>query len=611
MTDRGAAAMEACETNFRRPWRVLVVAALLAVGWWATRFFRPAQSTWYGALQFEMLAVQVGIAALPPVNRWLVGLLERWRRPSASTRCRVALALWIVSTVYLLLSAWQQGRDFFPKMHDEQMHLLHARILARGRLWMPPHPLYRFFETFHVFVTPVYVPQHFPGAPMAYVPGMWLHWPWWVTSAAVCGGVAALLYRVLAEVVDGVAGMVAAFMAIGTLELRYESLMVLSNPVALALGLLVVWAWLRWRRAGRRAGWTAVIGALAGWLAITRPPEAICFAVPVGVAMLVDLLRARESRRVPMTVAMLVVGAAPFLAVQLAFDHGVTGHWLKTPHQYYGDLYYPAVSYGLGQRDNPAPPATDLPQKLHYYYGFITGAAQAYTPRTIVPTWLYTRLPILFQSSLPAPWLLMFLPAGLIALCDSARRAIACVLPIFVAVYAPSVMFSTTYGIAVIPATAMLVVLGTRQIGALFPARLAPRFKVLLVVMLCACSVGMLPQLNPSVTEQYDYPTLKRANELLAGIPGRAVVFFRYRGGQNVHEEPVYNLESAVIDDNRVVRAQDLGPLENVRLYDYYRRTQPDRVFYRFDRATRTLTRIDPRAEYEAAKVAQTRPSGL
>ena len=60
----------------------------------------------------------------------------------------------------------------------------------------------------------------------------------------------------------------------------------------------------------------------------------------------------------------------------------------------------------------------------------------------------------------------------------------------------------------------------------------------------------------------------------------------------NVHEEPVYNIEAAEIDDNRIVRAQDLGASENAKLVRYYAQREPDRRVYLFDRSTKKLTEL-------------------
>jgi hypothetical protein len=66
-------------------------------------------------------------------------------------------------------------------------------------------------------------------------------------------------------------------------------------------------------------------------------------------------------------------------------------------------------------------------------------------------------------------------------------------------------------------------------------------------------------------------------------------VLFRFAPGDNVIEEPVYNNAAAWPDDQDIVRAHDLGA-RNIEIVRYYAERQPDRTFYRFDRAARTLT---------------------
>ena len=79
---------------------------------------------------------------------------------------------------------------------------------------------------------------------------------------------------------------------------RVYSVLLTSHEPMLLLGLLLVWAWLRWRR-GRRRGWAWAMGVFAGWGAITRPADALCFAVPVGCALLLDLLKPDDLRALP------------------------------------------------------------------------------------------------------------------------------------------------------------------------------------------------------------------------------------------------------------------------------------------------------------------------
>jgi hypothetical protein len=61
-------------------------------------------------------------------------------------------------------------------------------------------------------------------------------------------------------------------------------------------------------------------------------------------------------------------------------------------------------------------------------------------------------------------------------------------------------------------------------------------------------------------------------------------VLFRF-SDRNAHEEPVYNTDAAWPDDATVIRAHDLGERRNREIYRYYAQRQPDRAFYRYDRA--------------------------
>lgn len=583
----------------------ILAPLLLAAGVWLWYLFD--RNSWYSPAQFALLAIQVVIVSLSPINRWMAERIGHWATPATRTRTRISIAFAVAASLYLFLSAWQQQRDFFPKLHDEYMHLLQARLLSHGKLWSAPHTLPRFFETFHVFVTPIYAGQHFPGTAMFYVPGMWLGLPWWITSLAIAGAAVGMMYRVIAELIDGVAGFIAAIMLLGTLELRYLSLMVQSNTPALLLGLSMTWAWLHWRRQKQKC-WAITLGLLSGLAAITRPPDALCFAIPIGIAILINIRRTQtEQPAIPqktsrakvaiITSTAILAGAIPFLLLQLIFNHGVTGRWLKTPHQYYGDLYYPGVVYGFREPSFGPRPATSLPQKLDYYDGFLANHMQRYTPRTALHEWIETRFPTLFKASLPSPLMMFLLPLGLPGLFRNGRWILATVFPLFVLLYAPNIMYASSYAVLVSAAMIPLAILGARNLEstleATFP-RLHQRTRPILTTLLIAISLAALPQFNPAVTEQYPSRTIAAVESAMKTIDDRALVFFRYRHNDNVHEEPVYNIDSADIDSSRIVRAQDLGAAENLKLIRYYAERQPDRQVYLFNRADRTLTALGP-----------------
>jgi hypothetical protein len=201
--------------------------------------------------------------------------------------------------------------------------------------------------------------------------------------------------------------------------------------------------------------------------------------------------------------------------------------------------------------------------------------------------------------------LLWFLPAGVLGLNSAKRWMLFAVFPLFVAFYALSKMFAIQYALLNVVALIPLAIFGMLSLARAIE-QAAPRIgsaaQTIGVVVLLGISLTMLPQIHPAgISEQYGAPTLSAVESTLATIRGRAVVFFTYRTGDNVHEEPVFNIELADIDSQRIIRAHDLGSLENIKLYNYYRTGQPDRRFFRFDRKSRQLTPIDPPAEYEAA----------
>ena len=568
--------------------RLLLHAFLLLAGWglwW--RFGRG--TPWY-ATQLIVLGLQTGLASIPSINRWLSLQFDKARFPTPRSRTITATTISMLGMIYLFISAVQQERDRFPKYHDESMHLIQAQQLARARLWMPAHALPQFFETFHVFVTPVYAAMQFPGTSMLYVPGIWLHLPYWVTSIAIAGASLGLFYYIIAQLIDGIAGILAAMMLLGVLEFRYLSVMVLSNPAVLVLGLLTLCAWIRWRM--HQSPHSAIlIGIFAGWAAITRPPDALCFALPVGVSMMWTL---RHSVRKTLIAGVcLVFGALPFLSIQLIFNHGVTRQWFTSPHEAYVKAFHPGGAYGPHAESIHERPQTHLAQKLDYYDGFVAREIGRYHPSTALELWTSERLPILFKASLPSLLLLLFLPSGLLGLHHGQRWIPFAICPLFISLYAFSVFFASQYCLLNTVTLIPMAILGVRQFEITF-RKASRQISTAVTVCLMSLCFTQLPQFNPGITEQYESKTLSAVEARLHEIKGRAVVFFHYQHHDNVHEEPVYNIDSADIDSSRIVRAQDLGAAENLKLIRYYAERQPDRQVYLFNRATRVLIPLGP-----------------
>jgi len=109
------------------------------------------------------------------------------------------------------------------------------------------------------------------------------------------------------ELIDGVAGAMVPLWMVSLGWFRTVSMMVMSHVPMLLLGLLMVWAWMRWRR-HHRWGWALALGAVSGWATITRPADAVIFALPIGVAMAAELWK-RPARSGLRAAGLLVLGA--------------------------------------------------------------------------------------------------------------------------------------------------------------------------------------------------------------------------------------------------------------------------------------------------------------
>src|SRR5688500_12797812 len=123
--------------------RPAAVVALLACG--VALWVVIGDGRGLGPVRWAALAVAIVVGAVPAVRRRVIAMLDRVRHPSPWAVERTALLVGVVATSYFTFTAFHQDRDLFPKTHDEGSYLLGMQMLARGRLWMPRHPLADFF----------------------------------------------------------------------------------------------------------------------------------------------------------------------------------------------------------------------------------------------------------------------------------------------------------------------------------------------------------------------------------------------------------------------------------------------------------------------------------
>jgi hypothetical protein len=579
---------------------MLGVGIAICIGLWACQDTAavPALGFTLGPGRWAVVVVAMLAAAIPAVRRLLnkLGGLLTPRTPRG--RFRTALAVAGVSAGYFILTAHLQDRDLFPKTHDEQSYLLQMHMLAAGRLWMPQHPLADFFDTFYVLARPVYASLYFPGASLLYLPTVLLHLPTSLMPALVAGAIVGLVYRVIAELIDAPAALLAALLVVSLEWFRVYSVLLTGHEPMLLLGLLLVWA-----RPRARAGWAVAMGVSAGWGAITRPADALCFAIPVGLGILFDLFKpavadiargmTRPGRSFAKTLLCVIGGATPFLSLQAYFDKGVTGSVFETPYGLYLRQDQPNTSFGFHPYDPRARPQSVVQQKQDLYANFFARYVRRHQPGEFLSWWGRVYLPMTADTTLPGQPLVALLPAGLLAVWARRRLVLALVPLLFLTIYACNTFFLEHYALLIAPSVAMLAVLGIRRLA----ATMAPIGPCLTAGVIVLC-ITTLPEFNPLWgashqinDETFPAPLMRAVRTEMpfaADLHRPAVVLFRYTNGQNIQEEPVYNAEVAWPDDASIICAHDLGP-RNREIFEYYAQRQPDRYFYRWDRTTRQI----------------------
>jgi hypothetical protein len=560
-----------------RSW-VIVVAAVVGIVAYLSVLYADRKNAAQAAIQIAAVVVGVVIALAPRVRQAVGRAIDRVRSPGERTRAWTTLGIWVGSAIFFIAVADSDGRLSGSPIHDELMFRTQITFLSHGRLWMPAHPLADFFETFHILVKPVYAPISFPGTSLLYVPGYWLGIPLWIVSAGIAGGVVAMIYRIGAELLDGSVGLLAALLAVCSHWTGNHSALVLPYLPALLLELGTFWAFLHWKRS-KATGWALCMGALAGWAAITRPVDALCFLIPIGIALLIEL--SRGNRRVwIVTILTSSCAVAPFLALQLAFDRGVTGHLLQTPFAYYLQRKLPGLEFSLRREfDLKRRPDSNLPQLQSYYSGWIVPMLRTNHELPLLTLWFRWRSDFA-TGPIPVPVLVVLIPLGFVYLAKRRGWVILATLPLFLVLYSFYGVFISSYLMALMPLGLLAIAASTLTVG---------RFGGALAAAICVAALSGLPIARgdvPFAATNRQLPAIDRLLDLHVRQP--AIVLFRYAPGADAFQEPVYNPTVLSPDDAAIIRAHDLGSRDG-ELLKYYEKISPEREVYRFDRGTEDL----------------------
>ena len=513
----------------------LVLVALLALGWFAPR----------------------------AGDRWLRPLEDRFIR--FSRRKTLTVASLGMAAILIRLALLPLLPVPVPAVHDEFSYLLGADTFAHGRLANPPHPMWIFFDTFHVLQHPTYASKYPPANSAAMAVGQLLGHPWIGVLLSMSAMVMAMTWMMQGWFPPpwALLGGVLIIARLGSFTYWVDSY---YNGAVAAIGAaLVLGAYPRIVRSARVRD-AIVMSAGAVILACSRPVEGFIFCIPVAVALLLKASRRRPFRdflrrvALPMTPALLA--GMIFLAY---YNVRVTGHPTLFPYVAYHRQYfnYPVFAWGLA----PSPLYYSNPQfdfffntwqRAHYpltWSGWMERTSQA-----LWTWWLVFLGPVLTVPFVMLPRLLK----------DKRMRLPLCQFLLSGAGLLSIVWFQPHYAA---PLAATLFVLIVQALRHLRHAEIKgkpvgiflTRLVVLLAIDWIVIQAGQVAR-HPLVGWATGRALLVKR---LTSLPGKHLVIVRYDLNHNVHHEWVYN--AADIDDAKIVWARDIPYQDLQPLIEYFK----------------------------------------
>jgi hypothetical protein len=535
------------------------------------RYERAAMSLLLDARRIELFAILLALAIAFAAPTALRPAYRRLRRALDWLADRPARSIWIAACVAGLGSAavalfvqWP-----VPRVHDEFSYLMAADTFAHGRLSNPTPPMWRHFETFHVFFTPVYASKYPPGQGLVLAVGQLVFGSpvvsLWISAAVLCGALAWMFQAWLSPRFAALASMLAVLQfGIG----NYWTQSYWGGALAATGGALAFGALPRWIRRPRVRD-ALILGLGLAVLANTRPFEGLVAAAPIAVVLGVRCIRwLRRRELVPLATATLPIGVVlGCCAVWIAYyNRSITGFASLMPYWIHDRIY--TIAPPFLWMSLAAEPHYNHAVIREYWTGF---GLDEYTRQMDVARLgetLRTKVVVFWRFYVGVLWTAPCIAVVLALRTPWIRLAAATSIWFFV------VLLGETYTLAhyAAPIAGILFVLiaaGLRRMSVV-RVRRRPVGRAA-VVCLCIASVGSLAGqivLRKRPHDAWDQVRARVLSELTATAEPDLVIV-RYGSKHDPDDEWVFN--TADIEASPVVWARDMSRDENRELVDSFR----------------------------------------
>ena len=452
-----------------------------------------------------------------------------------------------------------------PIIHDEFSNLLAADTFAHGRLSNPPHPMWIYFDTFHVLQHPTFASKYPPATGLVLAAGDLAGNPWFSTLLSMGLMCAAFTWMLQGWFLSQWALLGGILLLLRLCLFNYWFDAYLGAPVAAMGAALVLGAFPRIIRAPhvRDAVWFGVGMVI---LALSRPLEGFLFCLPVATMLSFAAKRVTGQSRMPEHgfFKTAVLPSAAILGAGLIwlgyYNWRVTGNAIVFPYYLYHKQYF---NYPVFVWQNVLPPQHYTNPQFEVFFNqwhraqFQLGFSH-WAKRLANSFWSWWL--VYLGPALTLPFLALWHVARERKMRLPLLQAAVCAAGV-----ASIVWFQPHYAAPVFAAVMVLVVGAIRHLRRFrCSERPVGIYLSRLVVVLAidwAVILGAHATRSNALPWSYDRA---RIVQQLSAVPGQHLVVVEYAPDHNVHEEWVTN--AADIDGAKIIWARalpggDLQPL--------------------------------------------------